>query len=94
MTLAELKPRWTGLGTDITGMSFLCPHCLQTRLHVAFRGTNIKPAANQWTRTGDTWETLTLDPSADFSNSGHWHGTIIHGRLVDAQNSPRPILRD
>ena len=35
----------------------------------------------KWARTGDTFETLTLTPSLDFSAAGEWHGTITSGNL-------------
>lgn len=34
-----------------------------------------------WQRTGDTFENLTLFPSIDCSNSGHWHGWITNGEV-------------
>lgn len=38
--------------------------------------------ATKWTRTGDTFETLTLAPSADASKFGHWHGNITNGEAA------------
>lgn len=32
-----------------------------------------------WQRTGDTFETISLSPSVDASESGHWHGFITNG---------------
>jgi hypothetical protein len=34
-----------------------------------------------WNRVGDTFETLTLSPSIDGSQIGHWHGFITNGDL-------------
>jgi hypothetical protein len=34
-----------------------------------------------WQRTGDDFEDLTLTPSIDASNSGHWHGFITGGQI-------------
>ena len=34
-----------------------------------------------WHRTGDTFETLTLTPSVDASEGGHWHGFIAGGEI-------------
>ncbi len=34
-----------------------------------------------WTRQGDTFETLTLTPSIDVSEAGHWHGFITNGEV-------------
>ena len=36
-----------------------------------------------WTRTGDTIQNITLSPSIDLSKSGHWHGFITDGKVVD-----------
>ena len=37
-------------------------------------------ATTLWTRTGETFETLTLSPS--IHAVGHWHGFIRNGELV------------
>lgn len=37
------------------------------------------PDAKFWTRTGDTFDTLTLSPSVDVSQHGHWHGFVSQG---------------
>lgn len=42
------------------------------------------PPGIHWTRTGDTFETMTLVPSIDASRSGHWHGFITNGAIVNA----------
>lgn len=34
-----------------------------------------------WTITGD-FSNMTVSPSIDASNSGHWHGSIINGLTV------------
>lgn len=40
------------------------------------------PQAKKWTRaTGETFETLTLTPSLDFSAFGEWHGCITNGEV-------------
>lgn len=36
-------------------------------------------AGRKWNRTGETFDTLTLTPSIDASNFGHWHGVITNG---------------
>lgn len=33
----------------------------------------------RWRRTGDTLETMTLSPSVDCSDCGHWHGFVHAG---------------
>lgn len=35
-----------------------------------------------WHRDGNSFETLTLEPSCDFSASGHWHGRITNGEVT------------
>ena len=35
-----------------------------------------------WQRTGETFEDMTLSPSIDASNSGHWHGHITNGAIA------------
>lgn len=35
-----------------------------------------------WTRTGDTFDALSLTPSIDLSKYGHWHGYITNGELL------------
>lgn len=36
----------------------------------------------RWQRVGDTFETLSLHPSVDFSKVGHWHGHISNGNVT------------
>lgn len=40
------------------------------------------PERKFWARTGDTFETLTLSPSVDASQHGHWHGFIANGEVT------------
>ena len=40
------------------------------------------PPGFHWTRTGDTFDVLTLSPSVDASKSGHWHGHIMSGGVT------------
>jgi hypothetical protein len=83
--------------SSASGLTFLCPHCRTQRLGVQFdppidpqgwlaKGINWPKAQHVWTRTGDTFETLTLTPSIDASGSGiafdgHWHGFIRNGAI-------------
>jgi hypothetical protein len=85
----------------INGVTFLCPHCgLQAgqRLGVLFhppidkagwieKGVTIFHSAVEWTRTGDTFETLTLSPSINTAENkmeflNHWHGHITNGEVT------------
>lgn len=34
-----------------------------------------------WTRTGDTFENLSLSPSLNAERAGHWHGFITNGEI-------------
>jgi len=40
-----------------------------------------KLADNVWSRTGESFENLTLTPSIDASKIGHWHGFITNGEI-------------
>lgn len=44
-------------------------------------GSWVVPPGFLWTRTGDTFETLTLSPSVDASRSGCWHGFVQGGEI-------------
>lgn len=39
------------------------------------------PESKKWQRTGETFDSLTLSPSLDFSASGDWHGFIKDGNI-------------
>jgi hypothetical protein len=69
-----------------TGMAvtFDCPCCRKTRLAVWFAnpvdgGPPTDDATNLWQRAGDTFDSLTLTPSVDASEHGHWHGFVTNG---------------
>jgi len=77
------------------GLSFLCPHCREVRLAVPFAPPidegilwlwagwdNQFKGRPIWTRTGETFDTITLTPSIDVSASGHWHGFIQGGDVT------------
>jgi hypothetical protein len=101
MRLVDLAPHWVGLcpGHAI-GITFLCPHCRQTRIGVAFDvpigGEHLENIIGRsvaaqltsefqnkkWHREGDTFDTLTLTPSIDTSEHGHWHGHITNGEAL------------
>lgn len=102
--LTELSPRWRvdtehGLHPDRQGMgiNFACPvHGMPCMLGVWFANPldGGAPAASQWlwTRTGDTFETLTLSPSIHAKDiielpdgkreTTHWHGHITKGEVT------------
>jgi len=39
------------------------------------------PASRFWHRIGETFEQLTVTPSVDASQHGHWHGFITNGEV-------------
>lgn len=90
MRLLELNPRWFGLQRVRTGLTFLCPCCMQERLGVFFTpyinlsGIEILDFKDQlhWNRTGDSFDTLSLSPSIDASHLKHRHGFITEGRIT------------
>lgn len=72
-------------------VSFECPCCLgthrATRLAVWFANPiDGEPATDDattlWQREGESFETLTLSPSVDASEHGHWHGFIREGAIA------------
>ena len=42
----------------------------------------VVPPGIHWTRSGETFESLTLSPSIHAGNSGHWHGHVVSGGIV------------
>lgn len=68
------------------GLSFLCPHCRQVRLGVFYKnpvdGRVPSDDGLLWQRSGESFETLTLSPSIDTSEHGHWHGFIRDGEVI------------
>src|SRR5690348_10028222 len=98
MKLTELDPRWFVLeenGTRV-GLTFLCPHCRETYLGVAFHHKGHEAMEDSYIRahypndkekyiwtldSNDDFNTLTLNPSIDASSSGHWHGFIQNGEI-------------
>ena len=93
MRLSELDPKWIqpiSFAVQVpTGVSFLCPHCQKLRLAVNFKqpidpegwlkNTNWRAIEPAWDRAGETFGDLTLSPSVDFAEHGHWHGHIQNG---------------
>ncbi len=97
MRLTDLEPRFFSVAGSIVGITFGCPHCHETgqRLAIAIHmdGTSIDPDPDNpqqfptnekiWSITGGgSFEDLSLSPSIDASNSGHWHGHISTGEIV------------
>lgn len=95
MRLLDLDPRWftEGDSPDLVGITFNCPCCGgKNRLGVLFKepidrdglptDTHWTEQETLWTRTGETFETLSLSPSIDCSKFGHWHGFITNGMVA------------
>ena len=98
--LTELEPKWIGWEYQHSewrfyfGITFLCPHCKNTRLGTFFRnpvdpndlvGRGLMIWTNPpktWAREGDTFATLSISPSIDVSAHGHWHGSITNGEVT------------
>lgn len=98
MRLTELNPRWlTCTNPDLggsegrsgMGISFQMPDC-EHRITAWFKnpldgGTPINEPDRPrclWQRTGDTFDTLTLEPSIDASPD--WHGWVRNGEVTNA----------
>lgn len=97
MRLTELNPEWYGWhGTGgRIGVSLDCPACKDNKAHRVFvpfaNPVEGKPEQRNhlWTRTGETFETLSLSPSVDYTkydngtvrDPGCWHGFITNGEV-------------
>lgn len=98
MRLSELNPTWYHWSgrTERIGVSFDCPvHGTAHRVHVPFAnpldgGEPEKGRNHLWTRSGDTFETLTLSPSVDYTkydngtlrDASCWHGFVRDGEVT------------
>ena len=89
---------WSGDEPYHIGIAFNCPVCGK-RLAVRFRPAIDKHGLKErwgwpndmvgdgiaWQRTGDTFDTLTLQPSINFMPHD-WHGDITNGELTTSQH--------
>lgn len=68
------------------GVAFDCPCGCIYRCTVFFNPPldGGKPIGNPWSRTGDTFDTLTLTPSIHRVGGcvNQWHGLITHGEVI------------
>ena len=89
--------QWASSSPYYTALTFDCPHCRTQRLAVYFKPAidpeglqkryewpEPNPGVLKWQRKGDTFETLTLEPSVNFDSTGHWHGSIVNGEMIPA----------
>lgn len=67
---------WDG-GPPSPIVSTTMPKIIRDHIH-KHRTFDVPPGC-LWTRTGMTFETLSLVPSVDASKSGHWHGSVTNG---------------
>jgi hypothetical protein len=97
MKLRELDPRWYSAQDNgpKVGFTFNCPHCSSDDLHrlgvavhqdglIDPEPSNPKcwPPGYVWEMSGgENWDTLSLTPSVDASQFGHWHGFIKNGNI-------------
>lgn len=90
MKLTDLNPRWLAEdGRRGQGIAFDCPHCprgrgYKARVTVFFENPldGKSPAPDRdayWHRMGDDFTNITLTPSIDGSDHGHWHGHVTDG---------------
>ena len=71
------------------GLGFDCPCGCGAGIFVAFRnppdgGPQLRGAGPAWTRTGDSFETMTLEPSILVTTPGGcgWHGWVRNGEVL------------
>ena len=55
---------------------------LTVNLHREQAALANKKNEKHWHREGETFDTLTLPPSIDASQHGHWHGFITNGQVT------------
>jgi len=93
MKLTELDPRWTSVETGRTGQGivFLCPLCKTHFLGTFFQnpidGKSPYVRAGEttsswWTRSGDTFATLSITPSIRVVGACGWHGFVTNGDII------------
>lgn len=93
MRLTDLNPQLFGIhgGRRSVGMLFDCPCGCGVTASVYFRNPldgDPEPFTNNggptWQRTGDDFETMTLEPSILRTDGCKWHGWIRNGEVVEA----------
>lgn len=94
MRLVDLEPEWLRWqGREGVGIRFWCPCCADCVLAVLFQnpldGGAPVPAGSfilgendgrRWTRSGTSFEDLSLTPSIHATS--HWHGFITGGQVL------------
>lgn len=94
MKLTDLNPRWLQAedGRRGLGVAFDCPckacepRRIKQRVAVFFENpldgkARLAGRDAYWKREGDDFVTLTITPSIDGRDFGHWHGTVRGGEI-------------
>jgi len=73
--------------SDKIGIGFDCPCSCGERTFIPFinpvhGAAPIETENHTWQRTGDTFETMTLEPSIQRMGKCRWHGYLTNGELV------------
>lgn len=96
MRLVDLNPSWFALesGGPVVGLSFECPHCRTMRLGIALHHKGSEAMEDEyimarspgtkhiWDFSGSDFNDISLSPSVDASEFGHWHGHIKNGEVT------------
>jgi hypothetical protein len=75
---------------EAVGIEFDCPCGCVHRVYVSFANPvdglgPVYAAGNNWQRTGDTFDTLTLSPSIQrILPNKCWHGHVTNGEVTNA----------
>jgi hypothetical protein len=92
--LVDLHPEWIMDGERRAGARWLCPCCATFTVGVLFvnpigGGPPLSPdhrrehdhAGFRWTRSGDTFETLSISPVILATKAHHWVGHVSSGEV-------------
>lgn len=90
--LIDLNPRWMERPDGVKiGVTFDCPngdpgHEVGVYFTPPIGGVipDWMKKRLQWKRTGDTFETLTLEPSLHALDGCGWHGFVTNGQVLPA----------
>jgi hypothetical protein len=91
--LTQLTPQWIGVHRTPDhgeGVAFECPKCGPKHLIAAYftnplDGGPAVPESSKWSRSGSTFEDLTIEPSIQYPC---FHGWVENGLVFDYSESP------
>ncbi|HEV7520135.1 MAG TPA: hypothetical protein VGP89_03485 [Candidatus Angelobacter sp.] len=94
--LLDLGPQWIGVTRTPEhgeGVALACPvcgpdHTLAVYFSNPLDGGAAAPASHQWTRSGTTFDELTVEPSIQYPC---FHGWIENGLVFDYSESPMTL---